>query len=323
MVDSSELEFHRSENFDMAKSMKSGLAGKLGLAGNKAVQSHKDDETKFPGGGSLPTGIENGIAQLVECKFDLFKSGDNTGEYYFMAAGVVLAPSTQDGIPILGLRTQLGPEPLCDTPKSRGRKTVDEHISWVLNELRKLGVDTSSLTIEDLEATVEALKAEAPTFRFRTWKGKPTKDFPDPRVNEQWRGACEYAVDAAPPVEDETAEAEEDVEDAAEAAEEEVDLAALGEAADGGDEDAAKRLEELAEEQGIDPEEIESWAEVASMLASGETPEEAEEETEEETEEEEEPEEEEDAIPAKDEIWYYKKPGAKKYTECEVTAVFE
>jgi hypothetical protein len=297
----------------MAKSMKSGLAGKLGAAGQKAVATHKDDETKFPGGGSLPSGIENGIAQLVECKFDQFKNGDNTGEYYFMAAGVMLAPTTHDGVPIAGLRTQLGPEPLCATPKSAGRKTVEEHIAWVLNEFRKLGVDTSGLTIDDLESTAEALKQEAPTFRVRTWKGKPTPQYPDPRVNEQWRGACEFDGEVAPPVEDHTAAEPEAVEEEAAAEEEAVDLTALGAAADGGDGDAAAQLEELANAAGIDPEKIESWAEVAAMLEGGEEAEAA-------------PEEEEvveEAIPAKGEIWYYKPPKAKKAVECEISAVFE
>lgn len=292
----------------MAKTtVKSGLAGKLGAAGSKAVTSHKDDETNFGGGGSLPEGIEHGIAQLVECKFDQYKEGDLTGEYYFYAAGIVVAPETHNDIRIAGLRTSIM-EPVCDTP-NRSRKTVDDHIAWILNELRKLGVDTSGLTIENLEATAAAVKEEATYFRFRTWKGQPTKEFPNPRVNEQWKGATEYNGEAPPAVEDNSPEVEEAVEAPADeepATGDEVDLVALGAAADDGDEEAAAKLEELAEAAGIDASSIEKWSEVAATLAgdggAGST--------------------EEAATPAEGEVWYFKKPGAKKFTEVEITKVF-
>lgn len=290
------------------------LADKLGPKAAKAYESHKNDEINYGGGADLPDGIEGGVAQLVECKFDEYKDGAMKGKLYFLAAGIVVQPVTHNGIHIQGLRTQIGPEPLCETP-TRGRKTLDEHIEWVQNELKKLGADLSETTLDDLDSVVEALKEEQPYFRFRTWKGKATKQYPDPRVNHQWRGACEYDGEAAADdvVEDE--EAAEEPEDEAVAEEEagEEDLTALAEAADNGDDEAQAKLEKLAEAQGIDATEIATWAEVAAMLEDGsEGGSDAEPEEEGEAQ----------APPEKGEVWYYKPPKARKLVECEVTAVF-
>ena len=93
----------------------------------------------------------------------------------------------------------------------------------------------------------------------------------------------------------------------------EEDLALLGEQAGEGDTDAQARLEELCDESGIDPETIETWQEVATLLANG-----AEEEEEEAEEEEEE---EEEIVPEKDEVYFYKPPGKRKAVEVEVSAV--
>jgi len=105
-----------------AKVSKSPLMAKLGNKLAESFDKHKDDETRYGGGSDLPKGIEGGIAQLVDCKFDTYKTGDNKGEFFFYAAGIVKAPKEVGGVPIVGLRTQIGPEPLCDTP-DRSRKT--------------------------------------------------------------------------------------------------------------------------------------------------------------------------------------------------------
>jgi hypothetical protein len=146
---------------------KSGLSGRLGGKLNEAVVAHREDETTFGGGGGLPGGIENGIAQVVECKFGTYEKGDNKGEYFFYAAATVVLPKMHDGIPVYGLRTQIGPEPICDTP-GKTRQTLEEHVAWVLNEFRKLGVDTTQLGADDIEPTAEAIKQAAPFTRFRT-----------------------------------------------------------------------------------------------------------------------------------------------------------
>jgi hypothetical protein len=260
-----------------------GLLAKLGPALQKAHEAHKADETDLGSFGDLPAGIENGIAQLVECKFDTYKKGDLTGQYFFYAAGVVVAPTEfrdKDGVThkIEGLRTSIT-EPLCDTP-TRTRKTVDEHIQWIYNELRKLGVDTSKMNYDDLEPTAAALKEDQPHFRFRTWKGQkqltgPYKD-QEPRTQHSWMGAVEYSPGEAGGTSGLT-----DAHDAAAAAgvsgdpnimdemDKGGDLDSLGTRADGGDETAQVRLTEMATAEGITEEEIkgvDSWANVVELI---------------------------------------------------------
>lgn len=300
---------------------KSLLADKLGQAGRKAVQEHRKDETVLDTGGDLPAGISGGVARLVMCKFDTYKEGDNKGKPYFMAAGVVVSPKEFDGQIIEGLRTQIGPEPLCDTPKSQGkRKTVGDRIAWVLNELRKLGVETEGVEIDDLDSIVEQLQEDGPHFRFRTWKGKATKQYPDPRTQHVWNGLAEgyEGGDSTADVIDNTDASEEEVEVEEEeeaSEEEEVSLEELGAAADDGDSDAIDQLTELAESLEIDHESLETYAMVAEAIAEAQEGGEEEEEAEEE-------EEEESSEPlAKGDVCHYKPPKGRKLIECEVTSV--
>ena len=316
------------------KTLKSNLLKKLGTAGKKAVAAHKSDEVVLSAGGDLPPGIDHGIAQLVDCKFDTYKKGDNKGEFFFRAAGIVLEPKTVGKITVSGLRTQIM-EPLCDTP-NRSRPGLDDHVQWVLNELRKLGVDTTELNLDTLEEVAEALEEEQPTFAFRTWQGEPSEAFPNPRVNHDWRGAVDY-------VEDETTEAVEDLTEEVEEEEEEEeveveekteeeeneeeedeenededeasDLNELAESADEGDEEAQGKLTDLAEEAGIDADSYVTWIDLSVALD-----EEADEKANEIVADDED---EEDIItPEKSEVYGYKPPRAKKAVECEVTAVF-
>lgn len=305
----------------MAKqTSKSGLAGKLGQRGRQAVAAHKDDEVDLGFGGDLPPGIEGGIAQLTRCWFDQYKEGKNKGEYYFMALGTVLEPktfvnaATKESIDLEGRQTKIGPMPLCDTVSQSGKSTsLDEHMARVLNEMRKLGVDTSALGINDLEATAEALQKSAPVFKFRTWVGKATPQYPNPSTNHDWKGITSYDSEPVDDVQDNTETLPDD--EQAAAAEEEVDLAALGEAAEGGDEDANAKLTELCEAAGIDPNAIDTWANVAIALAAanggegdgGDEPATTDPE---------------DFKPEVGQVYFFKAPKAKKAVECEVTAVF-
>jgi hypothetical protein len=312
----------------MAKQVtKSGLAAKLGDKGRKAVEAHKHDETVISGGGDLPAGIDGGVAQLVECKFDVIKPGkENAGEYFFYAAGVVVQPIDFNGQRVEGGRTSIM-ELLCDTP-TRSRKTLDEHIAWVLNEFRKLGVDTSGLTFDDFEATAAALKAAQPYFRFRTWagevategkyKGKP------PLINHQWGGCLpkyQPGDDSPPDVVDETENAEEPGAAVEPGAEGEVDLASLYELAEAGDSDAQTKLTELAVAAGHAEDDVNAapnWQAVLDMIGSGDGGG----ETTETSEEAEEP-----WVPKKGDTYRYEVKDPKnpkkagKLTEVEVTVV--
>lgn len=175
---------------------KSGLAAKYGAKLDTAVKNHGADETTY-GIIELPPGISNGIAHLFEAKFDVYKTGQYQGEYYFHARGTVLAPKSvqtaQGEIPVEGLQTSIT-LPCCETKNQKGEVTsLEDNIAAVLNEFRKLGVDTTNFTANDLEATAEVLKTQSlgssPIyFRFSTSQSAPTPAFPNPRVWQNWHG---------------------------------------------------------------------------------------------------------------------------------------
>jgi hypothetical protein len=174
---------------------KSGFLAKHGDRMRKAFDAHKGDETEYSSFGDLPAGVE-GVAQLVECRLTQVKEGKkNAGEWLFYAAGAVKQPAEFEGQRLFGRRTSITC-PLYDTPDRQGRKTLEEHLAWVANELRKLGVDTAEMDVEELPDTLAAVKEAAPHFRFRTWKGdKQTqgkyKD-QEPRVQHFWEGIVDW-----------------------------------------------------------------------------------------------------------------------------------
>lgn len=155
----------------MAKqSVKSGLMGKLG-----GHVTATEIEVKKPGGRRLPPGIENGVAQLVDCRFGQYKEGKQAGEYFFLAAGVIVSPNDVDGVPVLGEQTQIM-EPMCDTPDKGGekaRKTMQEHYDWVVNQmgllLGKKPGEKFSIGPDEMEEVAEQIKEMKPHFKFRTF----------------------------------------------------------------------------------------------------------------------------------------------------------
>jgi len=316
------------------KTNQGSLASKLGKSGRKAFDAHKTDDTNFGAGGDLPAGIEGGIARLVDCKFDKYKRGENEGEFFFYAAGVIVEPKEHSGVRIEGLRTSIM-EPLCDTPR-RSRPDVETHIEWILNEFRKLGVDTGDVGFDDFEDVAEVLKDQQPHFRFRTWIGEATSQFPNPRTNHVWSGSCEYDGEADEDVEDETDDDEEDDDDlpfepldgeGGEEEEEEVadNLDTLATAADGDDEKAQLALASQASKAGVDEDDVngaESWSEVAELIRGVSSVEYKIRSDSDSDEGKEDDEDDEDWIPEKGEVYFFKPPRARKSVECEVTAVF-
>jgi len=262
----------------MPKKSGKGLAAHLGSTLAKSVQSHKGDETNL-GLVDLPPGIKNGICQVTDCRFSQYKSGPNEGEYFFLAAGTVITPksvATEDGvISVQGLRTQIM-RPVCDTKNQAGKvTTTDEHVSWILNEFRKLGVDTSEIEDDDLEQVAADLKEAKPYFRMSTTQGKPTPQFPNPRTWENWHGSKgleDYDPEDAD--EPEFTETEEPTTVEVEASEDngdvdENDLDALAANAQSGNEVSGAKLEALAEELKVNDDAVtaaETWAEVVGMI---------------------------------------------------------
>jgi hypothetical protein len=178
----------------------SGLLARLGEKARKAHEAHKNDPLDN-GNAGLPAGIEGGVAQLHKMQFAVYKDGKNKGQLYFIASGVAKQPYHLDGIPIRGGHTQIGPEPLCDTPTATGkRKTFEAHYAWVLNQVRLFGVNPDSSS--ELEATMKALVMAKPHFKFRTWKGPKATSGPyanrEPRIVHEWNGRCDYSEEIDP-----------------------------------------------------------------------------------------------------------------------------
>lgn len=174
-----------------AQTGKSKLMAKYGPAIDQAVRNHGGDETEY-GRIDLPPGITNGVARLVECKFDTYKTGDNTGEFYFRAAGVVVEPTEVEHkgqlIPVAGQQTSIM-VPVCQTKNQAGKVTTqEENVARILNEMRKLGADTNGAGVAEMEALADALKEAAPYFRFSTSQSPATPQFPNPRIWENWNG---------------------------------------------------------------------------------------------------------------------------------------
>ncbi len=173
---------------------------------NGAIAEHANDPTDY-GPQRLPGGIRGGIAQVVECKFDVYKQGDNAGEPYFRAAAVVLEPRTamDNGheVDIRGRQTSVMLP--CHATKSRDgskQSTQAENLAKVMNELRKMGADTSEVqTTDDLMELASQVKQAKPYIRFSTSTSAPTPQFPDPRVWENWNGN-QGLEDYAPPEDD-------------------------------------------------------------------------------------------------------------------------
>lgn len=306
-----------------AQKTTSGIAAKLGPAFGKAFNQHKNDETDYGGAGNLPEGIENGVARLAKIEVKEFNNGKLKGKPWLSFTGVVIEPAEH-----AGKQTRLQPIPLCNTPERQNKKTLADHMADVLNELRKLGVNTAEMGPDDFDTTIEALNEEKPYFKFRTWKGRKQKPTdPEPEVRHDWKGYIDPPAGGAASDEVEVEEEEAAEEPEAEAEEEEAaeeagdDLDQLAEAADAGDTDSQAALEKRAIAAGFTKKQVagaESWAAVAEMVkekeGGGEEEEEAAEEEEEEAAEE--------YVPKKAEVVSYKPPKAKKAVECEVLAVF-
>jgi len=294
--------------------VKTGLAARLGRKLAEAVRNHQADPVSLGGGGDLPAGIEGGIAQLNTCEFRQVKSGPDTGKDCWYADGVVVAPTTFNGTPIEGLRTQcmvrgMGIIPLYDTKRRDGTiVTLDEHVADLLNELKKLGVEMDgSFTEEDLEPSVQALQGVRLYFRFRTWQGQTTEQFPNPRINHDWRGLVEYMPkEGGGEIVDNTVEEgteEEEEEETEETEVEERSLKELAAKADDGDADAANALADRAKAVGFNHEEFATWMGLAEAMEGDEDPDDT-------------------LVPAKGEVWFYTMLGKKKPIEVEIVAVF-
>ena len=293
----------------MAKKKKSVLSG----VSSKAIKKHAGDETSY-GQVDLPPGIKGGVAQLKAAYFGNYKDGATyAGEPFLRMSGVVIEPKTQDGQKAAGLTTSVI-LPACETKKNDGTVVPQEdNIARIMNEMRKLGADTSEVESgEDLEALAEALTEATPHFQFSTTISQDKK-----RVWENWNGAIDdYQGGEEDDDVEEDDDDEEDTEDDDDDDDdgEEVDLAALASAADDDDDDdASEKLNELALAAGVDQEtidEADSWADVVTMIEEGDKEDDDDEEDDDEEYE-----------PSKDDVVKYKPPRKKKPIDVTVTRI--
>lgn len=267
---------------------KSSLFSKLGKSLVEMHNELKDSEITYSNFGDLPGGIENGRAQLVDAHFGEFKDGDNKGKLFFMAQGIVVSPktimdpATGEEVEVAGKYTKIGPEALCETPNARGkRKTLKAHMAWLYNELGKLGVNRAAINPQKFEETLALLVKAGPIFKFRTWKGQATEEFPNPKVTHFWDGLAKASEngEAAPAVDDTTAEATNEEETPVSADEpqqfdETNDLSGLAEKAEAGNVKARKELADAAIAAGYTQDDVENadnWAAVVEMVNNPQT----------------------------------------------------
>lgn len=281
----------------MAKSAFSGLAAKLGDAGRKAFEAHKNDDVEIGGGAECPP-IPNGVARLVDIHFDEYKTGKNQGKLFCYFGATIITPKfaqLPDGskVPAAGCRTS-NTMPLCATTNAKGETTtLEANLARCQNEMKKLGLDLSGLTLDAWEAGAKALVESAPYFACSVSRSDPTPEFPTPRTWHNWGLAIPDYNDETDPdagVNDSTDNGEATTKKAAttstttkpaavkgKKAVEEVpfgdDLDMTADKADKGDEAAKTWLTERARELEYTDEEIENtadWCEVAEMIRKAE-----------------------------------------------------
>ena len=270
---------------------------------DKAIEAHAQDETTW--GADFrdpPPDIKGGVARLTGIKLDQYKSGKNEGETYFRAEGVIVEPRqcarivkiwdakarkavivSSDTEKTEGLQISIM-EPLCDTQKANGDTvTADEHVATMMNHLRRLGGDTSTIESQaELEALMEALVEEKPYFKFSTTGTEPNAERPEQRVFANFNG-IKGLEDYSPPADaDEiddktggnttapkagkTAAPKTKVPEPEEKSLEDLVLAADEQ----GDAEAAATLEKMAIDAGVPKKQIDSagsWQEVADMIS--------------------------------------------------------
>lgn len=267
----------------MAKQTTSNPLSKYKSRVQKAHQQSAGKETDYSSNGELPSGINDGVAKLVDVKFGVYQSGDNKGETFFMARAVCVAPETYNGVKCVGKSTMIM-EALCDTPRSKARPTLEDHIDWMYNELRKLGVDTEEIDPEDLEVVFKDLIEASLYISFETWGGGTYKDQQGVErkssVRHNWNGLVDFdanesmdsGVEDDEPIEQKEEEQEEQEEQSSSDEMEVDELTELGAKSDEEDADAQIALTSRADAVGVDVTDAQyaDWAAVAEAVRAAE-----------------------------------------------------
>jgi hypothetical protein len=247
-------------------SQKSPIADRLERELGSEFELHKNDETTYGGGSDLPAGINGGIAQLTEMKIDEYKEGDNKGKLYLQIAGVVKSPEEHAGVKIAGLHTRKMLKLFANN-----RDSKEQAVSKALNEVRKMGGITSEIKARDLPKLMEALKNEAPHFRFRTYSFTPpgAADDAEPMIIHEHKGKMDnYESNGSSGVVDNTGTPS----DAGASQVSDEDWDAVLAAANSDDGEAQTKLQDTCKAMGMTAEEVDaigSWEECVEIIRKG------------------------------------------------------
>lgn len=147
----------------------SQLLKNLGQRGAQLLDQHKGKEPDLPNMG-LPAGIENGVAQVRDCKFGVVQPGKrNAGAIYYMGQAVVKLPREHNGVRVAGQRTMVYKE--ITDPQG---KINEKNLLFAQDQLKMLvgrGADPQMFALVNLEATAALVLKARPYTLFRTWKG--------------------------------------------------------------------------------------------------------------------------------------------------------
>jgi hypothetical protein len=296
-----------------------------------AYESNRDTPAEVRGGG-LPPGIENGIGQLTKFNFGQHSEGKRKGKYFLSLTISCKEPAEFRGLTASKSTSFIEGEYVRDGKKHK--ITIADRVATAMNDVKLVGGDLTSTNYSDWEDILKGLVQDESHVRFRTWKAKPTKAYPNPSTNLQFIGPAsgyvdedvddveedeeydEEEVDEAEDVDDEEevdeeeeAEEEEDEEEEEEEGEDEseVSLQDHGDSADEGDEDSMNFLTEQAEANELDPEEFGTWKDLAAELVKMRNGDGGADEDEYEV----------------GSVWKYKPPKARKSLEVEITRQFK
>lgn len=247
---------------------------------DKSFNEVKNNEVEFGSGGELPSGL-SGVAKLVEAKLEAYKTGQNQGELYQQLRGVII----QCNDPLYVGGQVMVQTPLVPDPASFGEraKTEKEAVDVALNEIRKLGFDTSKLqNVREWRHALDSLKQAETLFRFHTFAGTnpQTKQLGKVKhyIDREFTGTLPASGAASGPV-DNTGKASNGQASSgstsapAKPRAEDIDWTEIGSLADSGDEAAQNQITAAAKGLGWSDEDIgnaDKWSEVAAAVSSGE-----------------------------------------------------
>jgi hypothetical protein len=199
----------------MAKLSKSQLLAKQKQLTKGAWKNSKKKEAKA-GFKPLPNGIENGVAKVIGGGFEQ----DKNGKPYYWVKFKVVAPAEHAD---LEHRKNYFLAPTKN-------QTAEQRMDKLSSDLQHCGVNVGEIEESELPDAIENIGDDDRYVEFRTWKGKATKDFPNPETMmflnqylEDYTPDEDGVTDEAEPEEeaDESQdETEEEVEEEAEAEEE-------------------------------------------------------------------------------------------------------